>query len=78
MKDKNEIYKNIRKEKFALVSGKDRSHDVKPETKPVGYFRDALNRFSKNKASVVAAVINAVLLLFAIVGPYFCNQKYIS
>lgn len=78
MKDKNEIYRNIPKEKFALVSGKDRSHDVKPETKPVGYFRDALNRFSKNKASVVAAVIIAVLLLFAIVGPYFCNQKYIA
>lgn len=75
---KNEEYMNIPKEKFVLASGRDHSHDVKLETKPIGYFRDALGRFAKNKASVVAVVIIAVLIIFAIIGPYFCNRKYVD
>ena len=56
------------KEKFRQADMSGRLHDVKFETKPVGYFQDALRRFSKNKASVVAAVIIGILLLFAIIG----------
>lgn len=44
-------------------------HDQKFDTKPVGYFRDALRRFAKNKGSVVAACIILVLLLFALITP---------
>lgn len=46
-------------------------HDTKLETKPISYFRDALNRFTKNKASIVAAFIIAILIIFAIIGPWF-------
>ena len=63
-----EDYK-ISSEKFTFHSTGDNIHDTKLETKPVTYFRDALNRFAKNKASILAAFIIAVLVLFAIVGP---------
>ena len=46
-------------------------HDTKLETKPISYFRDALNRFTKNKASIIAAFIIAILIVFAIIGPWF-------
>ena len=63
-----EEYK-ISSEKFVFRSAGENLHDTKLETKPVTYFRDALNRFARNKASIVATVIIAILVLFAIVGP---------
>ena len=63
-----EEYK-ISSEKFVFHSTGDNLHDKKLDTKPVTYFRDALNRFAKNKASIVAAVIIAILVLFALIGP---------
>lgn len=75
MANKND-YTNIPKEKFGFADTGARLHDVKLETKPIGYFRDALNRFSKNKASVVAAVIILILVLFAIVGPFLGSAEY--
>ena len=77
MKDKQfEMYKDIPQEKFAFAEGYDFKHDQKFETKPVGYFRDAMRRFAKNKGSVVAACIILILVLFAIIGPYCCDQSY--
>ena len=63
-----EDYK-ISSEKFTFHSTGENIHDTKLETKPVTYFRDALNRFAKNKASILAAFIIAILILLAIVGP---------
>ncbi len=60
---------NIPKEKFRLANDSDRLTDKKFATKPIGYFRDAMRRFAKNKSSVVAAIIIAILLLFAIIVP---------
>ena len=68
-------YMNIPKEKFRLANRTDR-HDQKFETKAVGYFGDAWNRFKKNKSSVVAACVIAVLVVFSIIGPYCCNKNY--
>ena len=67
-----EQIKTIPKEKFSFVSGGDKVHDKKLDTKPVGYFTDAFRRFCKNKGSVVGAVIILVLILFAIIAP-FCT-----
>ncbi len=61
----------ISSEKFVFRSTGENLHDVKLETKPISYFRDALNRFAKNRASIVATVIIAFLILFAILGPIF-------
>ena len=63
-----EEYK-ISSDKFVFHTTSSDIHDTKLETKPVSYFRDALNRFAKNKASIVAAAIIALLILFAIVAP---------
>lgn len=62
---------NIPKDKFKFVNNETFGHDQKLETKPVGYFRDAFNRFKKNKGSVVAACVILVLVLYAIIAPIF-------
>ena len=67
----NPQFNNIPKEKFQIVKGRTNIHDKAPETKPVSYFMDAWNRFKKNKGSVFATVIIAILVLFAIFGPIF-------
>ncbi len=64
------------KEKFAPVGEGRELHDVKLETKPIGYFKDAFLRFRKNKSSVVAAIIILILVLFAIVGPWADTHGY--
>ncbi|MBQ2711246.1 MAG: ABC transporter permease [Clostridia bacterium] len=69
-------YNSIPASKFAFASGVDTSHDQKLDTKPVGYFKDAMRRFSRNKASVVAAYIILFLVIFALVGPYLTSATY--
>lgn len=60
---------NIPKEKFKLVQFDEQIQDVKFETKPIGFFKDVLIRFSRNKASVVAFVLIGIITFFAIFGP---------
>lgn len=67
----------IPKEKFQFAEKHDIAHDKKLETKPIGYFHDAFRRFCKNKGAVVAAIIIALLILFALIVP-FCTQYYVS
>ena len=66
-------YENIKidKEKFEFVPRGEKIHDKKLDTKPIGYFKDALLRFKKNKSSVVAFAIICVLVLFAVFAPMF-------
>jgi len=63
--------KNIPVEKFQFAKRNDLYHDSKFETKPVSYFQGAFQRFSKNKGAVVGGVVIAVLVLFAILAPFF-------
>ncbi len=44
--------------------------DKKFDTKPIGFFKDALIRFRKNKGSVVAFFIIALIVLYAIIVPF--------
>jgi oligopeptide transport system permease protein len=44
-------------------------HDTKFQTKPTTFLKDALKRFSKNRSSVTAAIILAVIILMAIIVP---------
>ena len=75
MADKRINLENIPKEKFALAGENRRITDTKFETKPVGYFKDAFNRFKKNKSSLVAAIIILLLFLFALIVPFFSNYN---
>ena len=61
---------NISKEKLVFRANDDKIHDLKLDTKPVSYFKDAFYRFSRNKASIVAACIIIFLVLFAIIVPF--------
>jgi hypothetical protein len=56
---------NISSEKFVFRSTGGNLHDEKLQTKPVSYLKDALHRFSKNKASILAVFIIALLMLLA-------------
>lgn len=62
---------NIPIEKFRFATRNDLYHDTKFETKPVSYFQGAFKRFCKNKGAVVGGVVIAVLVLFAILAPFF-------
>ena len=63
----------ISNEKFVFVKNDGKLHDKELVTKPVSYLKDAFNRFKRNKASIIAAVIIAVLILFAVIGPWTTN-----
>ena len=67
----------ISSEKFVFRSQDERLHDKKLETKPVSYFRDAFNRFAKNKGSIVATFIIGIIILFAIIAP-FCSSYEVA
>ena len=75
MTNKNNIPK-IPAEKFRFVGDEGRLHDHKFETKQVSYFRDAFNRFCRNKSSVTAAIIIICLVIYAIVVPFACANNY--
>lgn len=71
-----EKYSSIPQEKFAFAAQGTNIHDQKLDTKPIGYFRDAFNRFKKNKASLVAAIIILLLVVYAIIGPFCFDPAY--
>lgn len=68
-----ESFPDFPDEKFVFIQQGEDIHDTRFETKPVGYFGDAWNRFKKNKSSVVATVIIFLLVLFAIFTPIFAD-----
>ncbi len=66
----------IPKEKFEFYIREEKIQDKEFDTKPVGYFQDAMLRFCRNKSSVAAAVIIIFLVLFAIFVPILCDNRY--
>ncbi len=71
-------YMNIPKEKFTLVQEGERIHDKKFEDKPIGYFKDAWIRFRKSRASVIAACIIILVVLYAFIAPLFIRSHDVS
>lgn len=65
----NEDIERIPEEMFAFVRAEESPRDAAPETRSRGYLSDAFARFKKNKSSLAAAFIIAVLVLFAIISP---------
>ena len=67
---------------FAFVQQDSKIHDVKFDTKPTTFAKDALKRFAKNKSSVVGAIIIGFILLLAIiipiVSPHDASFNYVS
>lgn len=67
---------HIPQEKFRFVHDGERLHDKKFDDKPVGYFKDAWIRFRKSRASVIAAIIIIVIVLYAFITPLLYANKY--
>ncbi len=53
-------------------------HDQAFETKPVSFLKGAFMRFAKNKASIVAAIIIAIIILYAIIVPFASPKAYVD
>ncbi|MBO5772947.1 MAG: hypothetical protein J6R37_04015 [Clostridia bacterium] len=66
----------IDKEKFEFAQRDGAIRDTKLETKPIGYLKDAMSRFKKNKSSVVAAFIILFLVIYAIIVPIAFANNY--
>ena len=59
----------ITEEDFTFVQKDETLYDKKFQTRPTTFFKDAMKRFVKNKSSVVASAILAILIMMAIVVP---------
>ena len=64
--------KKIQDPRFSFVQQDKKLVDSKMETKRIGFFADAMYRFSRNKGSIVAAAILMFMILFSIITP-FCT-----
>ena len=62
------------KELFSFAGSGDKIHDAKFETKPIGYFKDAMIRFRKNKGSVFGFFVIMILVLYSIIVPLCTNS----
>ncbi len=65
----NNEYKSISPEKFEFVNKGERLTDTKLQSKPMGFFKDAMSRFVKNKASVFCFGVIVVLVIYAVFAP---------
>ena len=72
----NQNVQNLDPSMFEFVQKEKVITDTKMSTKRIGYFKDALIRFTHNKASVVAFAIILLLFLFAIVIPFTSSTNY--
>ena len=60
---------NLENQDFVFVQEKSTIVDIKLKTKPTTFFKDAIRRFVKNKASVIAASIIGFLVTLAVLVP---------
>ena len=67
--DENKKEIVFREDDFVLIQKDKRVTDKKLDTKPTTFFRDALRRFRKNKASVAGGIIIGILVLLTIFVP---------
>ena len=75
MADKNIKYENIDKSQFQFVQDEKKIFDKKFETKPIGYFKDAMMRFARNKTNLTASFILLTLILLSIFLPIFSTKN---
>lgn len=62
------------KDLFSFANTQERILDTKFETKPIGYFKDAMMRFRKNKGSVFAFFVLILLVIYSILVPLCSNS----
>jgi oligopeptide transport system permease protein len=48
------------------------------QTQPIGFFKDALIRFTKNRVSVISFWMISIIIVFSICAPYFTDYTYVQ
>ncbi len=71
-----EELENISAESFAMVQDKEQIMDEKFQTKPVGFFKDAMIRLSKSKVALVSFTMIVLIILGAIFVPMVTGYTY--
>jgi oligopeptide transport system permease protein len=71
----SELNHNVDKSQFEFVQAEKKIYDKKFETKPVGYFQDAMIRFGKNKTNVIATAILFLLIGLSIFVPILSTKN---
>lgn len=66
----------VSKEDFNFVQKDEKIFDKKFETKPIGYFRDAMTRFAKNRTNLYATIILFSLIMMSILVPALTTKRY--
>lgn len=70
------VQQDISPEEFQFVQRDEKIFDKKFDTKPIGYFRDAMTRFGKNKANVIATIILFTLIFMSIFVPVLTQKNF--
>ncbi|WII36106.1 ABC transporter permease [Paenibacillus thiaminolyticus] len=73
---KIEIEKERGQNPFELVQREKQIADQKFEGQAIGFFKDAILRFRKNKASTVAAFFIGLIIMMAIIAPLISSFTY--
>ena len=69
------ILAEIESSDFEFAQKDERIHDLKFDTKPIGYFKDAWLRFRKSKASIVGAIVIILIVLYALITPLVSRSR---
>ncbi|MDC7242811.1 MAG: ABC transporter permease [Sphaerochaetaceae bacterium] len=75
MTEFNKDFDKIPQEQFEFVQRGEKIYDKKFETKPIGYFKDAMIRFAKNKANVWASIILFSVIFLSIFVPIISDKN---
>lgn len=66
----------LNKEDFELVQLDEDIKDEKFKEEPIGFFKDAMIRFKRNKAAAIAFVIIGIIIFMALFGPAMNKYTY--
>jgi len=66
---------HIDKSQFEFVQAEQKIYDKKFETKPIGYFKDAMIRFARNKTNLIASIILFTLIILSIFVPILSTKN---
>lgn len=67
---------DVNREDFVFLQEDKKLYDKPFEGKPIGFFKDALLRLRKNKASTLAFAVIVVIVIFALIGPSMTPYGY--
>ncbi|QWB99530.1 ABC transporter permease [Mycoplasmatota bacterium] len=66
---------SLEKDQFQFVQKEEKIYDKKFQTKPIGYFKDAMIRFARNKTNVIATTILGTLILLSVFVPILSSKN---